>query len=235
MNNCFHQVLNRMKTLVPNKQNSKILIACSAGADSMFLTFVLKTLNYNVDVLHITHDMRPTSETDKDRDAVFALCNAIGVAVTHRHVYGKHMTGNIESNYRELRYQLFKQVATENSCNFVATGHNADDQLETILMNLSRGCGVKGLRGIAVSRNLDDSTDIKVIRPLIDLTKAKIYNQCHDYGIGYCEDITNQDDTMTRNNIRKNVLPVLKAMFPKCAEKSVKLGEKMASIKDDGE
>lgn len=223
-----------MKSFIPieNKQDHTILIACSGGADSMFLTFALRKLNYKVKVLHLTHDMRPSSETDKDKEIVCSLCNSIGVPVIHRHVYGKNMVGNLESNYRNLRYQLFEQIAKEEDCSFVATGHNADDQLETVLMNMCRGCGINGLRGIATDRIISDASNIRVIRPMIDLTKIEVYSQCKEFDIPFHEDITNADEEYTRNNLRANVLPILKSMFPKCSQKAVKLGEMMSKIKE---
>ncbi len=235
MNKYFHTVLNRMKSFFPieEKQNNTILIACSGGADSMFLTFALRKLNFKIKVLHLTHDMRPSSETDKDKNIVVSLCTSIGVQVIHRHVYGKNMVGNLESNYRNLQYQLFEQIAKEEDCSFVATGHNADDQLETVLMNMCRGCGFNGLRGIAVDRIISDLSNIRVIRPMIDLTKDQVYSQCKEFDIPFHEDITNADEEYTRNNLRKNVLPVLKSMFPKCSQKAVKLGEMMANLKDE--
>ncbi|MDX2117027.1 MAG: tRNA lysidine(34) synthetase TilS [Planctomycetota bacterium] len=205
---------------VPDAER-RTLVACSGGADSSALALALADTNQIV-LAHVVHDMRPREDAFADRDAVAQLASALGVpfvwAEIRVHGSSTRPAGNTEARARTLRYAALAKLATENACPVVATAHHADDQLETILMRLLRGSGPRGLGAIPPSRRL--APGVRLIRPMLSVSRAQCEELCATSGWTWREDATNADQTRLRSAIRHAVVPALRAIRPDVASKA---------------
>ena len=194
-----------------------VLCALSGGADSIFLTANLlerrEELGYTIAAAHFDHGLRPTSR----RDALFveSWCAQHGIPcvigcgdVASESV---RLGKGIEETARALRYAFLQETAEKLGASAIATAHTADDNAETLLMNLVRGSGLDGLCGIPPRRG-------NIVRPLLTTTRAEIECWLEARGIPHVEDESNTDETYTRNFIRRQVMPLLKQVNPKAAE-----------------
>jgi tRNA(Ile)-lysidine synthase len=196
------------------KPGSFVLCAVSGGADSMCLLDILRELSakrgFRLAVLHFNHKLRGKN-ADADEDFVRNYCereNIEAVFGTNDVAgYAKAEGIGTEEAARALRYRFFEETARRLGADNVATAHNADDNAETVLMNLSRGSGLKGLCGIPPVRGI-------YIRPLLALSRAEIEDYLRARGLPHIVDETNFDPAFTRNRLRMNVIPELKRIYP---------------------
>ncbi len=196
----------------------RTLVACSGGADSAALALALASKASSQIVLgHVVHDMRPAADSHADRDAVKTLADGLQLPCVIRDVVIP--SGNTESGARSVRYAALEAMAMECKCAFVATGHHADDQLESILLALGRGAGLKGLRGAASLRLLGNG-GVRLIRPMLAVSHADARRICRVAGIVPSEDATNFDDSRRRAAVRLHVLPELRRIVPNVSRKS---------------
>jgi len=193
----------------------------------MALLFCAKKSGIPIVACHVIHDMRPESETSKDVDCVTKICNSLGIELRVEKVSAAQFQGNSENIYRYLRREKLEAVAksfetdTEDGISYIATGHHADDQLETLLMKICRGTGLDGLSGIAEKMFEGNQYENAIfVRPMLSVTKKEIYEICKENNIDFVEDSTNKNTDFTRNAIREKVVPILRELFPKCAEHS---------------
>jgi len=187
----------------------------------MALLFCAQKAGYPLHVVHALHDMRPLKEASKDRDLVKSYCEASSISFSQVNV---NLKGNnppsTEAEYRDRRHFDIFSEAIKKNIKYVLTGHHADDQLETILMKLCRGSGLRGLSGISETLEYADNRKYHIItyvRPMLRITKQEAYDICNLNKIPYNEDQTNKDTHYTRNKIRHDVIPVLKSLFPNAA------------------
>ncbi|MBX3323672.1 MAG: tRNA lysidine(34) synthetase TilS [Phycisphaeraceae bacterium] len=180
-------------------------MACSGGADSAAL--VLALASRPIVVAHIVHDLREQPQAMADRDATADFARSLGLPFVHSQVQVRNLPGNCEATARAARYRALNDLAQASGCPFVATAHQADDQLETILMRLARGSGLRGLRGILPTRSMNGST---LVRPMLGLSRAECENLCAACGYVWRVDLTNMDPAHTRAAIRASVVPALK-------------------------
>ncbi len=198
-----------------------VAVATSGGSDSMaLLDFMLKKseqLHFSVLAINIEHGIRgqdsiTDSEFVKDyclKRAVPILCYTVDSLKKAR-----EEKLSVEQAARALRYQCFFDAINSGKCDKVATAHHLSDNFESVLFNLFRGTGLKGLSGI------EENFDGKIIRPFLSVSKDQINQYIAENSIPYVTDQTNFDDDYTRNHIRLNVIPQIKKVFPE-AEKSV--------------
>ncbi len=192
----------------------RVLIGLSGGADSVFLLHVLhelsKTLGFGIGACHVEHGIRGIDAV-KDMEFSKALCAEMGIDCYACSFdvpsVAKNKKLSLEAAGRLVRYDYFKKIMQEEGYNLLATAHHRDDKVETIVMNMLRGCGLKGFVGIEY-KNGD------IIRPLIDITKSQILHWCEDNKISYCTDETNSQTEYTRNKIRHKLLPELREFNP---------------------
>ena len=200
-----------------------VLLALSGGADSVallrLLTGLRDTLSFSLYALHVHHGIRG-DEADRDAEFCRALCEKLEVPFLCRKLdvpalAAKEKRG-IEETARIYRYRTFFDFMRENSaCRVLATAHNHDDNMETLLMNLCRGCGLSGISGIPALREelLDGGAaapeTVRIIRPLLTAAKADILAYCHAIGQDFVIDSTNIDRDFTRNRVRHEILPLL--------------------------
>lgn len=191
-------------------------IAVSGGVDSTTLMHTLSLicddLSLHLTVMHVDHGLRGDQGTS---DALFveSLAKNYGVEFRSTSVNVQalaHETGSgIESAARTARYAFFETCAAELSITCIATGHTMDDNAETVIMNLARGSGLRGLSGIPPERPLNNL--VSVFRPFITLSRNEIEEAAQTWGLTWCEDATNDELNFLRNRIRHQVMPVLKS------------------------
>ncbi|MCL2391310.1 MAG: tRNA lysidine(34) synthetase TilS [Oscillospiraceae bacterium] len=195
-----------------------VLVCVSGGADSMCLLEVMRHISYergfSVAVAHFNHKLRG-AESDRDMNFVSEYCNQCGVSFYLGEgdvaAYAKNNGLSIEEAARDLRYDFFYDLAENIGAQRIATAHNADDNTETIIINLTRGAGANGLSGIPPVRE-------QVIRPMLGVPRDEIIEFLSERGISFVEDSTNAIDIYTRNKVRHHVIPILKELNPRLNE-----------------
>lgn len=196
---------------------ARVLCAVSGGADSMCLLALLgETGDYTLAAAHFEHGIRG-AESLRDCAFVEDRCRETGVTcfVGHAEVprIARERGAGLEETARELRYAFLERTADEQGFEYIATAHTADDNAETVLLNLARGTGLRGLGGIPPRRG-------RIIRPLLGLTRAEIEELLRERGVPHVEDSTNDSDAYSRNRVRHTVVPALRELNP-AFEKSV--------------
>ncbi|MEJ2707084.1 MAG: tRNA lysidine(34) synthetase TilS [Anaerolineales bacterium] len=198
-------------------KNERVLVGVSGGPDSVCLLDVLIHLNYPVFIAHLNHGLRPEAQSEADQVAELARRYQVPFLYTEVDAgrLAREKNLSIEEAARELRYSfLFQQAQEQHAC-AVAVGHNADDQVETVLMHLLRGAGLSGLTGMAY-RSLPNpwSDHIALIRPLLGIWREQIqaYNQEND--LKAVLDRSNLDTRFYRNRLRHELIPYLEGYNP---------------------
>ena len=202
--------------LLPEK--GLTLCAVSGGPDSVALLHFLKNQGFQVAVAHFDHHLRPTSK--RDRAFVEDLCRGWGIECYVGEGDIAALPGNTEDNARQARYEFLEQTADHVGAARVATAHNANDNLETVLMHMTRGCGLQGLSGIQPRRG-------KLVRPMLHTTRGAIEDYIKEHGLPFVVDETNADDTYARNRLRHQVIPVLETINPKAVEAAVRMTDRL--------
>ncbi len=196
------------RELIP--EGERVLCALSGGADSVYLLCKLLERGIDVCAAHYNHCLRG-EESERDERFVRELCARRGVELrTGRgdvSGFARENGMGIEEAARELRYAFLESAARELPADLIATAHNADDNAETMLINLARGTGLRGLGGIPPKRG-------NIIRPILFTTRAEIECYLSENSISYVEDSTNAADDYARNRIRHSVVPVLRGINP---------------------
>lgn len=188
-------------------ENDKILIAFSGGPDSMFLYYILKTLqkeyNLKISLIYINHNLRDDVDNDIKIVTKFAKENDVKLYIKNIDVkkYAKENKKSIELAARELRYEIINKTLIEIEYNKIATGHNLDDNVETLIFRLIRGTSTKGLKGIPIKRG-------NIIRPILHFEKNEIIKFLNEKNIEYVNDYTNLENDYTRNYIRNKIFPM---------------------------
>lgn len=210
-----------------------VAVALSGGGDSMALLNVLlehaKALGITVIALNVEHGIRGQSSID-DSAFVKDYCAQKNVKLLSYSVdslkRAKDKKLTVEQSARELRYECFYDAINSGKCDKVATAHHLSDLTESVLLNLFRGTGIKGLIGI--QENYHD----KIVRPLLAVSKADIEEYLDQNNIPYVTDQTNLSDEYTRNNLRLNIIPKIQKIFPDF-EKSILRLTKIAKCDDE--
>lgn len=211
------------------------LIACSAGGDSSALVLALaaaagRNAAELLTVAHILHDLRPAAQARADRDRAAALASAVNLPFVEAAVNVRDLPGNAEANARRARYAALTTLARERNTSFIATAHNSHDQAETVLMNLLRGSGPRGLSGAAASRRL--SPALTLIRPMLGISPTEARALCDQCRWTYALDQTNTDTTRLRNAIRADILPRLLKLRPGAEHRIAQAAEQCKQAAD---
>ena len=204
----------------------RTLIACSGGADSCALALALASASDQCVIAHIVHDIRPAAESQGDQAATARLAAALSLPFVSLPVRCTHLRGNLEANARTVRYQALATLAQEHGCPFIATGHQADDQLETLLMRLIRGGSLRAMAGIRDRRPCHEAT---LVRPMLDQTRLDSERICGLAQWPFVQDQTNADTSRTRAKLRQQVLPRLRELRPDAARQASSVGSSLAS------
>lgn len=215
------------------KDGDRIVLAVSGGPDSIFMLDILnklkKHINFEMVVCHVNHMIR--AEAMDDENYVKKFCERIGVDCYTKRIDVKKIANNkkigIEEAGRIARYEFFEEILKMTNSNKVAVAHNKNDKVETIIMNLLRGSGLLGLKGIEPIR------DNKYIRPILEVERKEIENYCKENNLNPKIDKTNFENTYTRNKIRNIVIPYIENEFnPNIIEGISRLSE-IATEEDD--
>lgn len=214
-------------------KKSKYILGLSGGVDSMVLLDLLvkENLVNRVEIVHINHGLR--KESEEEERGILEYTSKLGLQEkTHIHRLNLSVSGgSFEAEARKARYKVFKEEAVRLGCSGIITGHHGEDLVETILMRLVRGSGSKGLIGIS-EFNYDNELGLNKIAGLYGYKKKEIYAYAKDKNILYYEDYTNKDDSITRNNLRNNVLPIFEELNEKYVESFERFSEYMKQDKD---
>ncbi len=180
-----------------------LVVACSGGLDSVVLVHLMHSYHGNLILAHMNYGLRG-QDSDKDQELVSALGADLGYEVVIKRVAPEDVKNqprtSLQMKARELRYAFFEHVMLSHGAQGVLTAHHADDNLETFILNFSRGTGLKGLTGI-------NSKTHRLFRPLLPFRRADILAYAHKKGYTWREDASNQSDDYQRNIIRHHISP----------------------------
>ena len=235
------------------KSGDALLVAVSGGADSVALLRGMRLLSekrgwrMRLVVGHVQHHLRG-DDAEGDARFVKEVCEELGVEYVRADL-DLSEAKNVEGDARVERYRVLVEMAEREGCGVIVTAHHADDQLETMLMRMLRGSGVKGMRGIAWKRKMY-GTDVKLIRPMLGIDKKVAVDFLEEIrkvkgemgggdaangsgqtsGGGWREDHTNMDVTRLRARLRHEVLPILKDIREDAGVKAVQLADHMREL-----
>lgn len=213
-----------------------VLVALSGGADSRALFDLtakyFKEKNGFFFACHVNHGIRG-EEAIRDRDFCIALadacpqCKSIFVLNADVPALAKASGRSVELEARLLRYDFFERVMRENGIPYLATAHNADDNLETLIFNLTRGSGARGMCGIPPTRPLSFGT---VLRPILRMTKSDVLEYCRKEQLEFVTDSTNLCTDYSRNLIRAKIVPLLESLNPDVRGSAMRLSDNMRAL-----
>ena len=191
-------------------KNSRILLAISGGLDSVVLAHLCQKLDLKVSFAHCNFNLRG-AESDADEKFVLELSEDLELEIFIKsfetEVYAKQEGISIQMAARELRYNWFSELAEQLHFDYILTAHHADDNLETFLINLTRGTGLEGLMGIP-------EVSDKIVRPLLPFSRETMEIYAIAEQIKWQEDSTNASTKYLRNKLRHDIIPILKQMNP---------------------
>lgn len=199
---------NKQKHLF--SEDDRILLAVSGGIDSMVMLHIFLRAGYNIGVAHCNFRLRG-KESDEDQEFIEQQCLKHNIKLYKKcfdtSIYAANRGISIQMAARKLRYEWFEEIRSANGFDLMATGHNLNDSVETILINLVRGTGINGLTGI-------NEKDGHIIRPLLFATREMINDYAGKNAVEYREDSSNKQTKYTRNKIRHNIIPLLEQINP---------------------
>ena len=216
-------------------ENSRILVACSGGPDSMALLYLLQDIathrhtTYKIGVAIVDHCIRPESKEEvlwlqhqvEELGLPFYSATFDVPRLSKEHKQSEETIG------RQVRYQWLNEIAQSEGYDYISVAHHKDDQAESILAHIIRGSGLNGLTGMSV---VQSEYAIPVVRPLLDVTKEDLLAYIGTKHISYCVDSTNEDVRYQRNRIRHRIIPELEAVNPAVVDAIVRLG---SSVNED--
>lgn len=205
------------------KTSELYLVALSGGADSVALLLLLKNAHFNVHAAHCNFRLRG-EESDRDEAFCVELCRRLGVELHRAHFdtreYAELHKVSIEMAARELRYKWFEQLRQDIGAAGICVAHHRDDSVETVLLNLVRGTGLRGLTGIQPRNGY-------ILRPLLCVSRVEIEAFLKEKGQKYVTDSTNLEADVQRNIVRLEVLPLLRKLNPAVAENIQRTAENL--------
>lgn len=207
------EVLKTIKKYNLINEGDKIVIGVSGGPDSICLLHVLNSLKEELKiklyVAHINHMIREVA--DSETEYVQNFCKDLGIECFVKKMdiikLAKEEKKGTEETGREVRYNFFNEILEKTHSNKIATAHNSNDKAETVILNMLRGSGVSGLKGIEATR------DNKYIRPLIETGRLEIEKYCNENNLNPKYDESNNENIYSRNKVRNEVIPYIKKEF----------------------
>ena len=199
--------IKRLKLL---SKDSKYIVALSGGADSVALLLMILELGYRVEAAHCNFNLRG-KESERDEEFVRNLASRLGIKLHiigfNTREYAAKWKLSIETAARNLRYDYFEKLRIERKAAGILVAHHRDDNVETVLMNLTRGTGINGLSGISYKNGF-------ILRPLLCLSRKEIEEYLSEKDQDYVTDSTNLETEATRNKFRLSVIPMLETINP---------------------
>lgn len=201
---------NHIQSNFPTLKDQKLLLAISGGIDSKVLLHLFHELNFNISVAHCNFMLRE-EESDKDEDFVRTTCESLNIPAYIQRFDTNQLALDyklsIQLAARKIRYEWFSELLKTENLDCVLTAHHLDDEIETFLINLTRGTGLEGLTGIP-------EVNGTIIRPLLPFTREEIENYAKENEIKWREDASNASNKYLRNKLRHDVVPILKELNP---------------------
>ncbi|PLX11296.1 MAG: tRNA lysidine(34) synthetase TilS, partial [Marinilabiliales bacterium] len=208
------KLLHKVKRHIADNElfdkQSKLLVTVSGGVDSVVMLNVLSELGFNLSIAHCNFKLRGV-ESDKDENFVRNLAMHMNLPIYVQEfdteIYARNHKIGIQEAARNLRYAWFFELIDENGLDFINVAHNANDNTETVLFNLSRGAGLEGMRGIVAKNN-------RVVRPLLSCSREEIMIYADNHGLTFRNDSSNDSVKYSRNRIRHHVIPEMEKINP---------------------
>ncbi len=227
------EILKTIKKYNLIQKGDKIVIGVSGGPDSICLLNVLnnlkKELEIEIFVAHVNHMIRKAA--DSETEYVQEFCKKLGVACFVNKVdiikLAKNEKKGTEETGREVRYKFFNEILEKTNSNKIATAHNSNDKAETVILNILRGSGISGLKGIEAERNN------KYIRPLIEIDRKKIEEYCEKNKLNPKYDESNNENIYNRNKVRNEIIPYIKKEFNQNIIKTINRLSEVATEEDE--
>lgn len=207
-----HQLVSVVRELI-DCQN--VVVGVSGGGDSIALLLLSlaasmqQSSSFTVTVGHIHHGLR--TESDDEQKLVEELCERFNVPCVTKRINVKPKNGSLAAGARDARYEVLCEIAKANNSTAVLVAHHAEDQLETMLMALCRGGGLRQIAGMAPSRPLQGG--LTLLRPVLYADKHTLLDICRSANVQWCDDKTNTDCSTPRGRLRKDVIPVLRELW----------------------
>ena len=207
--NNFKKILMTLGEDIPSK---KFLLAVSGGADSAVLSHLFRVSGFEFQIAHVNYHFRG-EDSNLDQKVVEDFCkkNIIKFHLKDVSEEEKSQMKSLQNWAREIRYNFFFNLLEKENLDFIVTAHHLNDELETFIINLSRGSGIKGLSGIPKNEN-------RILRPFLTFSKSEIYDFAEENNIDFREDKSNQKDDYLRNKIRNQIVPKMVEVFPNFLE-----------------
>lgn len=208
----FNNFKESLGHLEKNISTKKFLLAVSGGADSMVLASLFEICNLKFEIAHVNYHFRG-EDSNLDQKLVENFCSENKIKFHLKDISEEEKSNmkSLQNWAREIRYNFFFEILENEKLDFIVTAHHLNDELETFIINLSRGSGIKGLSGIPKNEN-------KILRPLLKFTKDEIYAFTKENKIDYREDKSNEKDDYLRNKIRNQLTPKILEIFPNFLE-----------------
>ena len=225
---------SRLLSLIKGKSPSlwhsddKLFLACSGGLDSVVLGHLIKTAGFSFQILHANFQLRG-EESKRDEDFVVSLAKHWGVKIDVRRFDTEQAMSasgtGLQETARNLRYDWFDEVLLKeaSSGKWLLTGHHADDQVETVMMNFFRGTGIAGLRGMKEKNG-------NRLRPLLSVFRNELEDYAHLHDLKWVEDSSNQSSKYTRNFFRLELLPEIEKVFPAVKQNIIETSIRIAEV-----
>ena len=207
--NNFKKILMTLGEDIPSK---RFLLAVSGGADSAVLSHLFRVSGFEFQIAHVNYHFRG-EDSNLDQKVVEDFCKKNNIKFHLKDVSEeeKSQMKSLQNWAREIRYNFFFNLLEKENLDFIVTAHHLNDELETFIINLSRGSGIKGLSGIPKNEN-------RILRPFLTFSKSEIYAFAEENNIDFREDKSNQKDDYLRNKIRNQIVPKMVEVFPNFLE-----------------
>ena len=226
MNGIIHQVREFIDNENLLQPKDRVLVAVSGGVDSVVLTYLLNELGYQIGIAHANFQLR-ASESEADEKFTTDMAQNLNVPVYTKKFdtaeYARNAGVSTQMAARELRYEWFEVLRRQFGFQVIATAHHADDVVETVLLNFTRGTGISGFHGILPKRD-------HIVRPMLTVNKQSILEFAQGHSIEWREDHSNQSDYYQRNLIRHRVIPLLKKINPRLEATTSNTVEMLRSV-----
>lgn len=202
----------------------RAIVGLSGGVDSVVLVHILKEIGIDCQVVHVNYGIRG-AESDNDEEFVADLCKRLDLpcrVVRPPAGWPAGASGSsLQESARDFRYMTFQDLAVEGGLTKVVVAHHLDDQVETVLLRMMRGTGLRGLVGMRPRRAISEGSDVELVRPLLSISRADILKWASDRSIQFREDRSNDDPAFDRARLRREVMPSIAEAFGEAGLRNV--------------